>query len=331
MKKVMSGKAIRVCDLCLVTCVLCLGNVCAVAQTFPSKPVRFVIPQTAGSATDGVARAIAVKLSERLGHPVVPENRAGAGGIIGAEAVAKAPPDGHTILIVSATHTVNPSLRRSLPFDPVKDFAPVTLATSQSYLLTMHPSFPARNVKELIALAKSRPGQIDCGVTAIGSLGHLAFELLGVTAGVKFSIVPYKGVTPALADLLGGHITAMFNTINTGAPQVKVGRLRGLAVSGLQRSPLLPDVPTVAESGVPGFEVSGWYAILAPVNTPAAVVTRLNTEIVAILKTAEVRERLAADGSEAVGSTPQQLAERMRLEVAKWAKVVKAANIPPEG
>jgi tripartite-type tricarboxylate transporter receptor subunit TctC len=317
--------------LSLVTCALSLGNVCAVAQTFPSKPVRFVIPQTAGSATDTVARAITVRLAERLGQPVVPENRAGAGGIIGADAVAKAPPDGHTVLIISATHTVNPSLRRKLPYDPIKDFAPVTLATSQLYILTLHPSLPVRNVKDFVALARARPGQIDCAVPAIGSLGHLAFELLGVMTGTKLSIVSYRGATPAVTDLLGGHVSAMFNTLVTGTPHVKAGRLRGVAVTGAQRSPLFPEIPTVAESGVSGFEVAGWYAILVPANTPASVVTRLNTEILAILKLAEVRQRLAADGSEAVGSTPQQLAERIQLDIVKWGKVVKAANIPIEG
>jgi len=307
-----------------------LGNAGAIAQTFPSKPVRFIIPQTAGSATDTVARVISVRLAERLGQPVVPDNRPGASGIIGADAVAKAPPDGHTILIVSATHTVNPSLHRKLPYDPVKDFAPVTLATSQLYILTVNPSLPARSVKDFVALAKARPGQMDCAVPAIGSLGHLAFELLGMMTGSKLTIVPYKGATPAVTDLMGGHVSAMFNTLVTALPQVKAGRLRGLAVTGTQRTALFPGVPTVAESGVPGFEVSGWYAILAPANTPAPVVTRLNTELLAILRLPEVRERLSADGSEAVGSTPQQLADRMKLEVVKWAKVVKAAGIPAE-
>lgn len=300
------------------------------AQQYPSKAVRFIVPQTAGSATDTVARAIAVKLAERFGQPVVVENRAGASGIIGAELAAKAPPDGHTILIVSATHTVNPSLRHSLPFDPVKDFAPVTLATSQSYMLLAHPSLPAKNVKELVALAKARPGQIDYAATGIGSLGHLAFELLNVTAGIKLSLVPYKGVSPALTDLLGGHVSVLFLTVVSSTPQVRAGRVRGLAVSGAKRSPIAPDIPTIAESGFPGFEVSGWYGILAPANTPAAIVTRLNSEIVAILRSPEMRERLAADGSEAVGGTPQQFGDQLRSEIAKWGKVVSAAGIKPE-
>jgi tripartite-type tricarboxylate transporter receptor subunit TctC len=314
--------------LSLVTCALSLGNVCAVAQTFPSKPIRFVIPQTAGSATDTVARGIGVKLAERLGQPVIPENRAGAAGIIGGEAVAKAPPDGHTILIVSATHSVNPSMRHHLPFDPVKDFAPITLATSQPYMLLEHPSLPAKNVKELIALAKSRPGQIDYAATAIGSLGHLGFELLNVTAGIKLNLVPYKGVSPALTDVLGGHVPLLFLTVVSSLPQVKAGRLRGLGVSGAKRLAIAPEFPTIAESGLKGFEVSGWYGILAPAGTPAPVITRLNTEIVAILRSPELKERLAADGSEAVGSTPQEFADHLNREIAKWGKVVKAAKIP---
>ena len=326
----MVNKAVWYCHLCLVTCVLCLGNVCATAQPFRSKPVRLIIPQTAGSATDTVARVISVRLAERLGLPVVPDNRPGASGIIGADAVAKAPPDGHTILIVSATHTVNPSLHRKLPYDPIRDFSPVTLATSQLYILTVNPSLPAKSVKDFVALAKARPGQMDCAVPAIGSLGHLAFELLGTMTGTRMTIVPYKGATPAVTDLMGGHVSAMFNTLVTALPQVKAGRLRGLAVTGTQRSALFPGVPTVAESGVPGFEVSGWYGILAPANTPAAIVTRLNTEFIGILRLPEVRERLSADGSEAVGSTPQQFADRMRTEVVKWGKVVKAAGIPAE-
>ena len=317
----------RVFFSCLVPCVLCLGND-VLAQSFPSKPVRFVIPQTAGSATDTVARGIGVKLAERLGQPVVPENRAGAAGIIGGEAVAKAPPDGHTILIVSATHSVNPSMRHHLPFDPVKDFTPITLATTQPYMLLEHPSLPAKNVKELIALAKSRPGQIDYAATAIGSLGHLGFELLNLTAGIKMNLVPYKGVSPALTDVLGGHVPLLLLTVVSSLPQVKAGRLRGLAVSGAKRLAIAPEFPTVAESGVPGFEVSGWYGILAPAGTPATVITRLNTEIVAILRSPELKERLAADGSEVVGSTPQEFADHLNREIAKWGKVVKAAKIP---
>jgi tripartite-type tricarboxylate transporter receptor subunit TctC len=300
------------------------------AQTYPVRPLRLMVPQSPGSATDVVARTIGQRLGEKLGQPVVIDNRTGASGIIAAEQVVKAPPDGHMLLIVSATHTVLPSLRKSMPYDTIKDFTPITQATSQSYLLIAHPSLPAKNVKELVQLAKARPGQVLYATTSVGSLGHLGFELLKTNANIDMTHVPYKGVGPALTDLLGGHVSVLFLTIVSALPQVKAGKLRGLAVSGAKRSPIALDIPTVAESGFPGFDVSGWYAILGPAGMPAPVVIRLNTEIVSILQTPELKERLAADGSEAVGSTPDQLLAHLRRETAKWAKVVKTAGIQPE-
>ena len=196
-------------------------------------------------------------------------------------------------------------------------------------MLLAHPSLPARNVKELVALAKARPGQIDYAATAVGSLGHLGFELLNTTAGIKLNLVPYKGVSPALTDILGGHVPLLFLTVVSSLPQVKAGRLRGLAVSGAKRLAIAAEFPTVAEAGFPGYEVSGWYGILAPAGTAAPVITKLNAEIVAILRSPEIKDRLAADGSEAVGSTPQEFADHLRREIAKWARVVKAAHIPP--
>jgi tripartite-type tricarboxylate transporter receptor subunit TctC len=307
-------------------------SLCAAAgaQSFPSRPVRLMVPQSPGSATDIVARSIGVRLGERLGQPVVIDNRTGASGILAAEQVVKAPPDGHMLLIVSATHTVLPSIRKSVPYDSIRDFTPITLATSQSYLLIAHPSVPARNVKELVQLARARPGQVLYATTSVGSLGHLGFELLKTTAGVNMLHVPYKGVGPALTDLMGGHVSVLFLTIVSALPQVQAGRLRGLAVSGLKRASIAPDIPTVAESGFPGFDVRGWYAILGPAGMPAPVVTRLNTEIVGILRTPELKEKLAQDGSEAEGSTPEQLAAHLKTEVAKWGRVVKAAGIQPE-
>ncbi len=303
----------------------------AIAQTYPAKSIRLLVPQSAGSATDTVARAIGQKLGERVGQQVVIDNRAGASGLIAGEMVAKAPPDGHTLLIVSATHTVIPSLRKSMPYDTLRDFTPITLATTQSYLLLAHPSLPVKNVKELVALAKARPGQINYASTAVGSLGHLGFELLKVNAGIDMMHITYKGVGPALTEIMGGHVQLLFLTIVSGLPQVKAGKLKGLAVSSLKRSPIAPEIPTVAESGVlPGFDVSGWYGILGPASLPAPVTGRLNSEIAAILKTPEIRERLAADGSEAVGSTPDAFAAHLKTEVAKWGKVVKAAGIKQE-
>ena len=301
------------------------------APAYPAKSIRLLVPQSAGSATDTVARAIGQKLGERFGQQVVIDNRAGASGLIAGEMVAKAAPDGHTLLIVSATHTVIPSLRKSMPYDTLRDFTPITLATGQSYLLLAHPSLPVKNVKELVALAKTRPGQINYASTAVGSLGHLGFELLKANAGIDMMHITYKGVGPALTEIMGGHVSLLFLTVVSGLPQVKAGKLKGLAVSSLKRSPIAPDIPTVAESGVlPGFDVSGWYGILGPANLPAAVTGRLHGEIAAILKTPEIRERLAADGSEAVGSTPDAFAAHLKTEVAKWAKVVKTAGIKQE-
>ena len=317
----------RVSPMAAVLCAMLALQCNASAQGYPTKLIHFIVPQSPGSATDTVARMIAQKLSERMGQQVVVDNRAGAGGIIGAELAAKAAPDGYTIVIVSATHAVNPSLRHSLPFDPVRSFTPVTLATSQPYVLVAHPSLPARTVKELVALARAHPGQINYASSAAGSLGHLGLEQLKSMAHIDMVHVPYKGVIPALTDVMGGHVSLMFLTLVSGMPQVKAGKLRALAVSAAKRSPAAPEVPTVAESGFPDFDVRGWYAILAPANTPAAVVNRLNAEIVVILHTSEVRERLAADGSEAVGSTPEQLDRHLKAEIAKWARVIKAAGI----
>jgi tripartite-type tricarboxylate transporter receptor subunit TctC len=301
------------------------------AQNYPLRPVRLMVPQSAGSATDTVARAVGVKLSERLGQQVVIDNRAGGSGLIAGEMVAKAPPDGHMLLIVSATHTVNPSLRKSMPYDAIRDFTPISLATGQSYVLLAHPSLPVKNVRELVQLAKARPGQINYASTSVGSLGHLGFELLKTTAGIDMVHITYKGVGPALTDIMGGHVSLLFLTVVSGLPQVKAGKLKGLAVSSLKRSPIAPDIPTVAESGVlPGFDVSGWYGFLGPANLPAALTNRLSTEIAAILKAPDIRERLAADGSDAVGSTPEVFAAHLKSEVTKWAKVVRAAGIKQE-
>lgn len=297
------------------------------AQSYPARAVRFIIPQSAGSATDTVARLIGTRLAEKFGQPVVPENRSGAGGIIGAEITAKAAPDGYTISIVSATHTVNPSLRRNLPYDTIADFAPITLATAQPYVMLAHPSLPAKNVRELVALARLRPGQINYASSGAGTLGHLGFELLKTSANVNMVHVPYKGIVPAITDIVGGHVSLLYSTVVSGMPQVNAGKLRALAVSSIKRAQVAPNVPTVAESGFPGYDVSGWYGILAPAKTPADIINRLNSEIVIALRSPAVTDRLAADGSEAVGSTPEQFGAHIKSEIAKWGKVVKAAGI----
>jgi len=311
-----------------VAAVLVLATLGAAhAQGYPNRAVRFIIPQSPGSATDTVARLIGTRLAERFGQPVVHENRTGAGGVIGAELLVKSAPDGYTILIISATHTVNPSLRKSLPYDSINDFAPVTMATAQPYVMLAHPSLPVKGVKELIALARARPGQINFASSGAGTLGHLGFEQLKTTAKVNMVHVPYKSIGAAMADIVGGHITLLYSTVVSGMPQVNAGRLRALAVSSPKRAQVAPNVPTVAESGFPGYEVTGWYGVVAPAKTPPEIINRLNSEITAILRLPAVTERLAGDGSEAVANTPEQFGAHIRAEIAKWAKVVKAAGI----
>ncbi|MFN9490131.1 MAG: tripartite tricarboxylate transporter substrate binding protein [Betaproteobacteria bacterium] len=311
-----------------VAAVLVLATLGAAhAQGYPNRAVRFIIPQSPGSATDTVARLIGTRLAERFGQPVVHENRTGAGGVIGAELLVKSAPDGYTILIISATHTVNPSLRKSLPYDSINDFAPVTMATAQPYVMLAHPSLPVKGVKELIALARARPGQINFASSGAGTLGHLGFEQLKTTAKVNMVHVPYKSIGAAMADIVGGHITLLYSTVVSGMPQVNAGRLRALAVSSPKRAQVAPNVPTVAESGFPGYEVTGWYGVVAPAKTPPEIINRLNSEITAILRLPAVTERLAGDGSEAVANTPEQFGAHIRAEIAKWGQVVKAAGI----
>ena len=317
----------RVIIAALAVCCGMLCTVAAHAQNYPTRAIRLVIPQSAGSATDTVARMIGTRLAEKFGQPVIHENRAGAGGIIGVELTAKAAPDGYTIAIVSATHTVNPSLRRNLPYDTIADFAPITMATAQPYVMLAHPSLPAKNVRELVALARAQPGQINYASSGAGTLGHLGFELLKTSANVNMVHVPFKGIVPAMTDIVGGHVSLLYSTVVSGMPQVNAGKLRALAVSSIKRAQVAPSVPTVAESGFPGYDVSGWYGILAPAKTPADIITRLNTEIVTILRSPAATERLTADGSEAVGNTPEQFGAHIKSEIAKWGKVVKAAGI----
>lgn len=300
------------------------------AQSYPSKSIRFIVPMNAGSGTDMVAREIGHELSKRLGQPVTIDNRTGAGGVIGVEMLAKSPPDGHAITIVSATHTVNPSVRRNMPFDAINDFSAITLATSQPYLLVAHPSLGVKNINELVTLAHARPGQLNYGSSGRGTLGHLGFELIKLSVGVDIVHVPYKGIGPAMTDLMGGHISLLFPTVISGLAQVKAGKLNALGVSTAERAGIALNIPTVAESGLPGFDMASWFGILAPAGTPDAIVKHLNKEIAAILQLPEVKARLAADGSVTVGSTPQQFEAHIRAEMARWAKVAKAAGIQAE-
>ena len=312
-----------------------LGALCwitaAAAQQYPAKPVRFVVPFAPGGSTDTLARTLGVKLSDFVGQQVVVDNRPGANGNIGMEIVARAAPDGHTIVLgYIANLAIGPGLYEKLPFDPVKDYAPITQLASSPNVLVAHPAVPARNFKELIALAKAKPGQINFASASVASVGHLTGELLNNLAGIKMVHVPYKGSGQAVTDLLGGHVQLMFSGFSSTLPHIKSGKLRPLVVTGAQRSPALPDVPTIAESGFPGFEATAWYGVLAPAKTPKPIVTRLHAEIVKVLQLPDVKERLGNLGFEIVGSTPEQFAAYIKSEISKWEKVVKTSGAKPE-
>jgi tripartite-type tricarboxylate transporter receptor subunit TctC len=298
------------------------------AQNYPTKPLRLVVPFAPGGGADLVARTVGVKLTETLGQPVIIDNRTGAAGSIGADIVAKAPPDGHVLLLGSSGPlAINPSLYAKLPYDAARDFAPVSIATVMPFLLVVHPTLPARNVKELVTLAKSRPNQLNYASPGNGSTTHLANELLKSMTGMQIVHIPYKGVAPAAVDLISGQVQMMAGDLSTLIPHVKSNRMRALGVTGAKRSPLLPQVPTVAESGVPGYEASGWFGVLVPAATPAPVVERLNAAIVKGLAAPDARERLNAFGGEAGGSTPEQFAAHIRNEAVKWGKLIKSLGL----
>jgi tripartite-type tricarboxylate transporter receptor subunit TctC len=289
--------------------------------------IRLVDGFPPGGGSDLVSRTLAEKLAERFGQPVVVENRAGAGGSIGAEFVAKAAPDGYTVLLCTASSMgVNPALRK-LPYDPVQDLMPVSLVSRVSYLLVVHPSLPAKSVRDLIRMAKERPGMITYSSSGTGSASHLAMELLKSMAGVNLTHVSYKGSAQAAIDLVGGHVQAGFNNMVTSMPQVKAGKLRALGVSGLTRSSAMPDVPTIAEAALPGYEALQWYGVLLPARTPKPILDRLHQEVVAALQLPDVRTRLTREGGDIVASTPDEFGAYIKSEIAKWTKVVKAADI----
>ena len=298
----------------------------ALAQAYPSKPIRFVVPFAPGGGADISARAVAVKLGERLGQQVVVDNRPGAGGNLGTELVARTAPDGYTLLWASSGYGANPSLYK-LSYDPVTGFEPVTLVTQQPFLFVVNPAVPAKTVKEFIAYAKANPGKLNYLSSGVGGIQHLAVELFKSLAGVDLVHIPYKGGSTGHTDLISNQVQMEFGTILSTLPLLKNGQVRLLAVTTATRSPVLPETPTLAEAGVPGYAVSGWYAMFAPAKTPVAIVTQLNRETVAVLQSPEVRQRFAVDGSMVVASTPPQLAEHVRQDVAKWAKLVREANI----
>ena len=303
----------------------------AAAEAYPARPVRFVVAFPPGGGTDIIARSIAQKLAERIAQQVVVDNRPGAGGNIGTDIVVKSAPDGYTMLMGSAGPlAINANLFGKMPFDPIRDLAPVTLAASTPNVLLVHPSLRAASVGDLIALAKARPGEINFASSGYGTPAHLAGELFNSMARVKLVHVPYKGAAPALADLLGGQVQLMFSTMPPALPHVKDGKLRALAVTSLKRSPAAPELPTVDEIALPGFEANTWHGVVVPAGTPAAIVARLNREIVAILHLPDVVERFSSQGAEALGSTPEEFAAYIRSETVKWAKVVRESGAKAE-
>lgn len=297
-----------------------------VAQTFPAKSLRIVVGLAPGGGTDIVARMVGQRLGAAIGQQVIIDNRPGASGNIAAEIVAKSPADGYTLIVVTASHAINPSLYSKMNYDPIKDFSAVTQLTAQPYLFVVNPSVPAKTVKEFVALAKSRKGGLTYASSGSGLLGHLGMELLKYQAKFEAVHIPYKGASPALVDTIAGQVDAFFPTIISGLPHVKSGKVRVIGVTTLKRAALLPDVPTVAEQGYPGYEVNGWYGMLAPAGTPKDVIAYLNREVGNVLRSAEGKERLAAEGAEGVGNTPEQFAAYMQSEMIKWDKVVKLSG-----
>jgi tripartite-type tricarboxylate transporter receptor subunit TctC len=312
---------------CFVALLLAMTASVVQAQTYPSGPMRIVVPFPPGGGTDILARSLAQKLNEAWGQPAIVDNRGGANGTIGAAAVAKAPADGHTLLIVPSGFAVNPSIYKSLPFDALRDFAPVTQLASSPLVLVVHPSFPPKSVKELIAFLKARPGEINYGSSGNGSPPHIATELFKLLTGTKMTHVPYKGAGPAAVDVIAGQIPIYFMNALQAVPHMKSGRLRPLGVTSGKRFPGLPAVPTIAEAGVPGYAMTNWYGLLVPAGTPPASVRRLHAEVARILNLPELKERLSSEGAEVVASTPEQFAAFLRSEMATAAKIVKASGM----
>jgi tripartite-type tricarboxylate transporter receptor subunit TctC len=322
MNKIKYLSCILVCASGLVTALP------SFAQGFPAKPIRWILPYPPGGGSDTIARPVARKLSENVGQQVIVDNRGGAGGNIGMETAARATPDGYTIVMgLTAQLAVNPALYQKIPYDPIRDFEPITLLANGAYVLAAHPSLPVKTMKDVIMIAKKRPGEILYASSGNGSGAHLASELLNNMTGIKLKHVPYKGGGPALVDTISGQTQLLFATPIASSGHLKAGRLRAIAVSTTKRVNSMPDVPTIAESGVPGFDAGVWYGMLAPKGTPRDIITRLNEEFRKVLGDPEIRNFLTKSAVEPDGGTPEELGKYMRSELAKWAKVVKAANI----
>ncbi len=310
--------------------VLALAAPAAHAQDYPSRPIRIVVPAAPGGSSDILARLMGGKLHERLGQPVVVENRAGAGQMIGADIVAKSAPDGHTILLPTVTYTTSAATQPKLPFDPVNDLTGITMIGEGPFLLAVHPSLPVKSVKELIAVGRAKPGKLNYGSAGTGSIIHLITEVFAASVQIKLVHVPYKGIAPAVIDTVGGHVPMLMASLPSVLPQVKAGRLRALGVTTAQRSRFVPELPTIAEAGVPGYEARQWWGVSAPGKTPRPVIARLNSEIIKILAAEDVKSRLADEGAEPVTTTPEAFGAIVKSDIAKWSKVVKELNIKPD-
>jgi tripartite-type tricarboxylate transporter receptor subunit TctC len=299
-------------------------------STYPSRPVRIVVPSPPAGGTDIIARVLAQYFSTAMGQQFFVENRPGAGNMIGIESVARAAPDGYTLLFVPSTLALNSVMYKKVSYDPVRDFAPITLAAAANNVLVVNPAIPAKALVEFIALAKGKPGQLTYGTPGIGTSPHMSMELFKSLAGVDLQHVPYRGTAPAMTDVISGQIASMFSNALTAKPQIESGAIRALGVSGRKRSEALPSVPPIAEAGVPSYEATQWYGLVAPAGTPPDIIARLHAEATAALKTQEMKDKLASDGAEPVGTTPQEFAAHIKGELEKWAAVARAAKIEPQ-
>lgn len=317
-----------------VAFVAVVAGCCAAAahaqQPYPTRPVRLIVPFTPGAINDLIARLLAARLAESWRQQVVVDNRPGAGTVIGTDLVAKATPDGHTLLLVSAAFAINPTLYAKLPFDPVRDFAPVTLIGAAPFVMVAAPSLPVRSVKELVALAKSKPGQLSYASTGIGATAHLVGEMLKTAAGIDLVHIPYKGFAPALTDVIAGQVQVTYGTYSTLAPHMQAGRIRALAVTSAKRSQVAPELPTIAEAGYPNFNATAWWGVAAPARVPAEIVQKLQTDLLAIVRQPEMRERLTREGVDVAGDQPAQFAVFIREEIQRWGAAVKQSGAKPE-
>lgn len=321
------GKSTRHCGLAGLIGLSVLGMNQAAAQGYPIRPVRVIVPQSAGGSTDLVARAVGQRMADAIGQPMVVDNRPGAGSINGTDIAAKATPDGYTLLVVAASFTITPNIRKKVPYDVLRDFTPISQLVTLPHILVVHPSLPVKSVKELIAMAKAQPGVLNFASSGIGTSTHMATELFMYLTHTKMMNIPYKGGAPGMTALLGGQVQLYFAAISTAMPHVRSGRLRALAVSTAKRSIAVPEYPTIAEAGVPGYEHASWVGMLAPDQTPRAVIVQLNREAVKVTQMAAVKKMLLRSGVETLGSSPEEFDNVIKSEFKKWARVVKAAGI----